>query len=58
VKLENEIRKALQEVESETLLLRGDASVMLGAAVNVMSIAKKAGAKNIAILTATGEGGK
>src|SRR3954469_22300052 len=45
--LENEIRKALQDAGSETLLLRGDKSVMLGAAVDVMSIAKKAGAKNI-----------
>jgi biopolymer transport protein ExbD len=53
--LEAEIRKALQEVGSETLLLRGDKSVMLGAAVDVMSIAKKAGAKNIAILTAGGD---
>jgi biopolymer transport protein TolR len=50
-KLEEEIRKALNEVESETLLLRGDKSVFLGAAVDLMAVAKKAGAKNIAILT-------
>jgi len=56
VNLESEIRKALQDAGSETLLLRGDKSVMLGAAVDVMSIAKKAGAKNIAILTSGGEG--
>jgi biopolymer transport protein ExbD len=49
--LEEEIRKALAEVESETLLLRGDKSVFLGAAVDLMAVAKKAGAKNIAILT-------
>ncbi len=49
--LEAEIKKALEEVGSETLLLRGDKNVYLGAAVDVMSIAKKAGAKNIAILT-------
>ena len=49
--LEDEIRKALQEVDSETLLLRGDKSVFLGAAVDLMAVAKKAGAKNIAILT-------
>jgi biopolymer transport protein ExbD len=49
--LEAEIRKALTEVDSETLLLRGDKSVFLGAAVDLMAIAKKAGAKNIAILT-------
>jgi biopolymer transport protein ExbD len=50
-KLEEEIRKALTEVDSETLLLRGDKSVFLGAAVDLMAVAKKAGAKNIAILT-------
>jgi len=49
--LEAEIHKALVEVDSETLLLRGDKSVFLGAAVDLMAIAKKAGAKNIAILT-------
>ena len=51
--LEEEIRKALAEVDSETLLLRGDKSVFLGAAVDLMAVAKKAGAKNIAILTQT-----
>lgn len=54
--LEAEIKKALQDAGSETLLLRGDKNVMLGAAVDVMSIAKKAGAKNIAILTSGGAG--
>jgi biopolymer transport protein ExbD len=49
--LEEAIRKALTEVDSETLLLRGDKSVFLGAAVDLMAVAKKAGAKNIAILT-------
>ena len=53
--LEAEIRKALADAGSETLLLRGDKSVMLGAAVDVMSIAKRAGAKNIAILTSGGD---
>src|SRR3712207_7362463 len=48
--LEAELRKALTEIGSETLLLRGDKQVMLGSAVDVMSIAKRAGAKNIAIL--------
>ena len=52
-RLEEEIRKALTEVDSETLLLRGDKSVFLGAAVDLMAVAKKAGAKNIAILTQT-----
>jgi biopolymer transport protein ExbD len=50
--LEGEIRKALGEVGSETLLIRGDKSVLLGAAVDIMSTAKKAGATKIAILTA------
>src|SRR4029077_3201861 len=39
--LEGEIRKALSEVGSETLLIRGDKSVLLGAAVDIMSTAKK-----------------
>ena len=38
---------------SETLLLRGDKNVFLGEAVDIMAIAKRAGAKNIAILTQT-----
>jgi biopolymer transport protein ExbD len=53
--LEGEIRKALAEVGSETLLIRGDKSVLLGAAVDIMSTAKKAGASHIAILTAPGK---
>ena len=50
--LEGEIRKALTETGSETLLIRGDKNVLLGAAVDIMSVAKKAGATKIAILTA------
>jgi biopolymer transport protein ExbD len=50
--LEAEIKKALTDVGSETLLIRGDKSVLLGAAVDIMSVAKKAGAAKIAILTA------
>jgi biopolymer transport protein ExbD len=50
--LEAEIRKALQAVGSETLLIRGDKNVLLGAAVDIMSTAKRAGASHIAILTA------
>jgi biopolymer transport protein ExbD len=53
--LEGEIKKALTEVGSETLLIRGDKSVLLGAAVDIMSVAKKAGANHIAILTAPGK---
>jgi biopolymer transport protein ExbD len=51
-KLEEEIRKALTETGSETLLIRGDKNVFLGAAVDIMSVAKRAGAQKIAILTA------
>jgi biopolymer transport protein ExbD len=50
--LEGEIRKALTESGSETLLIRGDKNVYLGSAVDIMSVAKKAGASKIAILTA------
>ena len=53
--LETEIKKALTDVGSETLLIRGDKSVLLGAAVDIMSVAKKAGASHIAILTAPGK---
>ena len=53
--LETDIRKALTDVGSETLLIRGDKNVLLGAAVDIMSTAKKAGATHIAILTAPGK---
>jgi biopolymer transport protein ExbD len=53
--LEPEIKKALADGQSETLLIRGDQSVLLGSAVNVMSTAKRAGAKNIGILTQPGK---
>jgi biopolymer transport protein ExbD len=53
--LETDIRKALADVGSETLLIRGDKNVLLGAAVDIMSTAKKAGATKIAILTAPGK---
>jgi len=49
--LENEIRGALQARKSETLLLRGDKSVLLGKAVDVMSLAKRAGARQLGIIT-------
>ena len=53
--LEAELQKALTDGNSETLLIRGDKSVLLGAAVDIMSIAKQAGAKHIAILTQPGK---
>ena len=53
--LEAELKKALADGQSETLLIRGDKQVMLGSAVNVMSVAKQAGAKQIGIITAPGK---
>ncbi len=53
--LEAEIKKALEDLQSETLLLRVDKAVLTGATVDVMSIGKKAGAKNIALLTQTAD---
>ena len=51
----DELKKALADSQSETLLIRGDKQVMLGSAVDVMSIAKQAGAKQIGIITAPGK---
>ena len=53
--LEQELKKALTDGNSDTILLRGDKQVMLGSAVDIMSIAKRAGAKNIGILTQPGK---
>ncbi len=50
--LEEEIRRALRDKNSDTLLLRGDTNVLLGKAVDVMSIAKRAGAAHLGIITA------
>ncbi len=54
--LEAEIRKALQDVGSETVMIRGDENAYLGAAVGVMSAARRAGAVKINILTKPGGG--
>ena len=51
--LEEEIRAALQAKGSDTLLLRGDQSVFLGKAVDVMSVAKRAGAAHLGIITSS-----
>jgi len=48
--LEDAIRQALKERGSDTLLLRGDQAVLLGKAVDVMSIAKRAGAAHLGIV--------
>lgn len=49
--LEAELKKAFAEVGSDTLLIRGDKNVYLGAAVDIMSVARRSGAAHIAILT-------
>src|SRR5258708_25959683 len=49
--LEAEIHKALTEVGSETLLIRGDKNVLLGAAVDIMPGAKKARRKPLTLPT-------
>ncbi len=54
-KLEEELKKAIAESGQDTLLIRGDEKVALGSAVNVMSAAKRAGAKSISILTQPGK---
>ncbi|MCG5052157.1 MAG: biopolymer transporter ExbD [Myxococcales bacterium] len=53
--LEAELRQAFASVESDVLLIRGDKNVALGSAVDLMSIAKRAGAAHINILTETAE---
>jgi biopolymer transport protein ExbD len=52
--LEEELKKAITESGQDVLLIRGDKQVMLGSAVDVMSSAKRAGAKSINILTQPG----
>ena len=49
--LEAELRATFASTQSDTLLIRGDESVLLGATVNLMSVAKRAGAEKINILT-------
>jgi biopolymer transport protein ExbD len=49
--LEAAIRQALSRDHGDTVLLRGDTSAQLGTAVKAMSIARKAGARNIQVLT-------
>ena len=50
-KLGDDIKKGLEAAQSETLLIRGDQNVLLGKAVDIMSVARKAGARSIGILT-------
>ena len=47
--LEKTLQQALNESPDKTVILRGDKDVVLGEAVKVMSIIKRAGASEIAI---------
>ncbi len=42
---------ALEKAEDKVVVLRGDRTVLLGSAVNVLDLAQKAGAKGIALST-------
>jgi biopolymer transport protein ExbD len=42
---------AIEEADDKIVILRGDASVALGRAVNILDLAQQAGAKGIAIST-------
>lgn len=55
--LEAELKKELANVESDTVIIRGDQNVLLGSAVNIMSVARKAGAVKINVLTQSPGGG-
>lgn len=55
--LEVELRKAIEESGSTNLLIRGDKNVLLGTTVDIMSIATRAGATKISILTEKASGG-
>jgi TonB family protein len=48
---EGELRRELQARGSETLLIRGDKSGVVNHAMDVMALAKRAGARNLALLT-------
>jgi biopolymer transport protein ExbD len=53
--VEAEVRQALKDRSTDAVLFRGDTSAQLGTAVRVMSLARKAGARNINVLTAPGD---
>jgi biopolymer transport protein ExbD len=53
--VEAAVGQALAAGHTDTVLIRGDTSAQLGTAVRVMSLARKAGARNINVLTAPGE---
>ena len=45
------LERAVAEAEDKVVVLKGDRSVLLGQAVNVLDLAQKAGAEGIAIAT-------
>lgn len=45
------LEAALEQADDKIVILRGDASVALGRAVNILDLAQRAGAKGIAIST-------
>ena len=53
--LEDALRKAITDSGQDVVLIRGDSKVAFGSAVELMSVAKRAGAKTINILTQTGK---
>lgn len=53
--LEEALRKAITDSGQDVVLIRGDSKVAFGSAVELMSVAKRAGAKTINILTQSGK---
>jgi biopolymer transport protein ExbD len=51
-RLKDELRQALIAAETEIVLIRADEAGTVGKTVNIMSVAKEAGAQSIQILTA------
>ncbi|MCP5044237.1 MAG: biopolymer transporter ExbD [bacterium] len=49
--LQRLLEVAIEKAEDKIVILRGDASIALGRAVNVLDLAQRAGAKGIAIST-------
>jgi biopolymer transport protein ExbD len=49
--LEGELRKRLPETSEKSVVLSGDRAVLLGQALKVMDVAKKAGAEHFGIAT-------
>jgi len=56
--LEGALRAAFQKGAQRNVVLRGDRAILLDQAVQIMTIAKSAGAEKIAIATVSGETGR